>query len=62
MVTAVLSEQDGQTTLNATVLYPSREVRDLVLQSGMEHGAAVRYDKLEELPVAAEPVLGDTMA
>src|SRR5262245_31234514 len=40
VVTTVLAEQEGKTTLTATVLYPSREVRDIVLQSGMEHGAA----------------------
>src|SRR5438270_5490774 len=39
-VTAVLVEQGGKTTLTATVHYPSREVRDAVLQHGMEHGAA----------------------
>jgi uncharacterized protein YndB with AHSA1/START domain len=48
-VTAVFVEQGGKTTLTATVLYPSREVRDIVLQSGMEHGAAESYDKLAEL-------------
>jgi uncharacterized protein YndB with AHSA1/START domain len=48
-VTAVFTEQDGQTTLNATILYPSKEVRDAVIQSGMEHGAAESYDKLAEL-------------
>jgi uncharacterized protein YndB with AHSA1/START domain len=48
-VTAVFSEVGGKTTLNATVLYPSKEVRDLVIQSGMEHGAAESYDKLAEL-------------
>jgi uncharacterized protein YndB with AHSA1/START domain len=49
LVTTVLTEQDGQTTLVATILYPSREVRDAVLQSGMEHGAAESYDKLAEV-------------
>lgn len=49
LVTAVMTEQDGKTTLVATVLYPSREVRDIVLKSGMEHGAAESYDKLGEL-------------
>jgi len=34
---------------DATVLYPSREVRDAVIKSGMEHGAAETYDKLAEL-------------
>src|SRR5919109_507794 len=48
-VTAVLVEQGGKTTLTATVLYPSREVRDAILKSGMEHGAAESYDKLAEL-------------
>jgi uncharacterized protein YndB with AHSA1/START domain len=48
-VTAVFTEQDGETTLNATILYPSKEVRDAVIKSGMEHGAAESYDKLAEL-------------
>jgi uncharacterized protein YndB with AHSA1/START domain len=49
VVTSVLTEQDGKTTLTVTVLSPSREVRDAVIQSGMEHGAAESYDKLAEL-------------
>jgi uncharacterized protein YndB with AHSA1/START domain len=48
-VTGVFTEQAGKTTLTATVLYPSREVRDLVIKSGMEHGAAESYDKLAEM-------------
>ena len=53
-VTAVFVEQGGQTTLTATVLYPSKEVRDIVIQTGMEHGAAESYDKLAVLLVSAE--------
>jgi uncharacterized protein YndB with AHSA1/START domain len=53
LVTTVLVEQDGKTTLTATVLYPSQEVRDAVIQSGMEHGAAESYDKLAELLASA---------
>jgi uncharacterized protein YndB with AHSA1/START domain len=53
-VTAVFVEQEGKTTLTATVLYPSREVRDAVIKSGMEHGAAESYDKLGELLASAE--------
>jgi uncharacterized protein YndB with AHSA1/START domain len=49
VVTTVLTEQDGKTTLTATVRYKSREIRDAVIQSGMEHGAAESYDKLAEL-------------
>ena len=48
-VTAVFVEKGGKTTLTATVLYPSKEVRDAVIRSGMEHGAAESYDKLAEL-------------
>ncbi len=53
-VTAVFVEHDGKTTLTATVLYPSREIRDIVIQTGMEHGAAESYDKLAELLASTE--------
>jgi uncharacterized protein YndB with AHSA1/START domain len=53
-VTAMFVEQHGKTTLTATVLYPSQEVRDAVIKSGMEHGAAESYDKLAELLASAE--------
>jgi uncharacterized protein YndB with AHSA1/START domain len=58
-VTAVLVEVGGKTTLTATVLYPSKEIRDAVAQSGMEHGAAESYDKLAEL-LAATTTRGDS--
>ena len=48
-VTTVFAEQSGKTTMTATVLYHSKEVRDAVIQSGMEDGAAESYDKLAEL-------------
>jgi len=48
-VTSVLTEKDGRTTLTATVLYASKEVRDAIIQSGMEHGAAEIYDRLAEM-------------
>lgn len=49
VITTVLTEHDGKTTLTATALYESREVRDIVIESGMEHGAAETYDRLAEL-------------
>src|SRR5262245_31730431 len=49
VVTAVFTEENGKTRLTATVRYPSVEVRDAVLKSGMEHGAAISYDRLEEV-------------
>jgi uncharacterized protein YndB with AHSA1/START domain len=49
LVTYVLTEQAGKTTLTLTVLYESREARDAVLKSGMEKGVAMSYDRLEQL-------------
>jgi len=51
-VTAVFTEEGGRTTLRATVLYASKEVRDIVLASGMDHGAAECYDRLAEILAA----------
>jgi uncharacterized protein YndB with AHSA1/START domain len=52
VVTVALDEQDGKTTMTVTVRYPSKEVRDAVVNSGMEHGAAESYDKLAEMLAA----------
>ena len=49
VVTTLLVEEGGKTTLTATILAPSKEVRDAVIASGMEHGAAETYDRLAEL-------------
>ena len=49
LVTTDLTERDGKTTMTATTTYPSQEVRDAVIRSGMEHGAAESYDKLAEV-------------
>jgi len=49
VVTTEYTEEDGKTRLTATVRYPSREVRDMVIASGMSRGAAISYDRLEEL-------------
>src|SRR5262249_11769794 len=49
LATTVLAQRDGKTTLTSTLLFPSREVRDTVLKSGLEHGAAENYNKLAEL-------------
>jgi len=53
-VTTILVEQDGKTTLTATVLCESKEIRDGVIKSGMEDGAAETYDRLAELLATAE--------
>jgi len=49
LVTTVLVEDAGKTTLTGTIRYESQEIRDAVIKSGMEHGAAETYDKLAEL-------------
>ncbi len=49
IVTTVLTEEGGQTRLTATSQYPSKEVRDMVLSTGMERGAALSYDRLDEV-------------
>src|SRR5262249_24870300 len=46
LVTNLLSGNNGKTTLTSTIKFPSQEVRDVVLKSGLEHGAAEGYDKL----------------
>jgi uncharacterized protein YndB with AHSA1/START domain len=49
LVTNVLVELGGQTTLTLTLRFDTRETRDAVLKSGMESGVAVSYDRLEQL-------------
>ena len=49
VVTAELSDENGKTRLTATVRYPSKEVRDMVIASGMSTGAGISYDRLEDL-------------
>ena len=48
VTTVTFNEEDGRTTVTATTLYPTKEVRDIVLGSGMEDGAAESYDRLAE--------------
>lgn len=48
-VTGLLSAENGKTRLYATSKYPSKEIRDMVLQTGMEKGAAKSYDRLDDV-------------
>ena len=54
VVTSVLTEENGKTRLTATVEYPSQAVRDMVLSTGMEKGAALSYDRLEDVLAALQ--------
>jgi uncharacterized protein YndB with AHSA1/START domain len=49
VVTSELIEENGKTRLVATIEYPSRDVRDMVRSTGMERGAALSYDRLEDV-------------
>ena len=49
VVTAVFVEEGQKTRYTATVRYPSVEVRDMVFATGMEQGAGLSYDRLEDL-------------
>ena len=49
VVTAEFTEEQGKTRLTATVRYPSKEVRDMVMGTGMATGAGLSYDRLEDL-------------
>ncbi len=49
VVTAEFAAEDGRTRMTVTVSYPSREVRDAVVASGMAKGAAISYDRLADL-------------
>ena len=51
VVTATLTDENGKTRLNATSKYPSKQVRDMVLSTGMEQGAATSYDRLDEVAI-----------
>jgi uncharacterized protein YndB with AHSA1/START domain len=42
-------EADGVTTFTTLVQCPSKEVRDTIIESGMESGMQVSYDRLEAL-------------
>lgn len=52
VVTTVLTEEGGKTRMTVTASYPSKDVRDMVLETGMERGAAVSYDRLEVVTTA----------
>ena len=44
----IFEERDGRTTITSSAVFPSSEVRDAVLGSGMLEGAEETYDRLDE--------------
>ncbi|MGH8923411.1 MAG: SRPBCC family protein [Acidimicrobiia bacterium] len=47
-----LVEQDGRTTLTVLTTMPTKEGRDMILESGMEAGMQDAYDLLEEVAIS----------
>jgi uncharacterized protein YndB with AHSA1/START domain len=50
--TLTLAEEDGRTTLTVLVQAPSKEVRDAIIDSGMEVGMQDAMDLLEEVAIS----------
>nr|MBA2536799.1 SRPBCC domain-containing protein [Actinomycetota bacterium] len=50
--TATFTEADGRTTLTILVQAPSKEIRDAIIDSGMEAGMQDAMDLLEEVAVS----------
>ncbi len=49
LTTATFAEVDGRTALSLLTETPSREIRDAIMESGMEVGMQEQMDVLEEL-------------
>jgi uncharacterized protein YndB with AHSA1/START domain len=52
VITTTFTEANGKTTMKVLCRYDSKETRDIVLASGMEHGAAASYDAIERMLAA----------
>jgi uncharacterized protein YndB with AHSA1/START domain len=52
--TLTLTEVDGRTTLEVLVEAPSKEIRDAIIESGMEAGMQDALDLLEEVAVSLD--------
>ena len=50
--TMTLTEEGGRTTMNVLIDCPSPEVRDAIIESGMEAGMQDAYDLLEEVAIS----------
>lgn len=52
--TLTLIEEQGRTTMTVLIECPSKEVRDAIVESGMEAGLQDAYDLLEEVATSLE--------
>jgi uncharacterized protein YndB with AHSA1/START domain len=58
LVTTTFVEEREKTTVRIVVQYESKQTRDAVVASGMEHGAAESFDKLAEYLESAASTTG----
>ena len=49
LTTVTLTERNGRTLLTTVMRYVSKEARDGVLKSGMEHGLKASYNRLDSV-------------
>ena len=49
LVTVTFEEIDGRTTLTTVMELPSRDVRDMIVETGMEEGMQEAFDRLEQV-------------
>jgi len=54
LISQVLTEREGRTTITMTLRYESKEARDMVVKSGASSGMELGYARLEELLMAAQ--------
>jgi uncharacterized protein YndB with AHSA1/START domain len=47
--TLVFEEEGGRTTATITMAFPSEEIRDSALKSGMSDGMAMSYDRIDTI-------------
>jgi uncharacterized protein YndB with AHSA1/START domain len=47
-----LIDEGGKTRMSVNVRYESKAVRDMVMSTGMDKGAAISYDRLEDLVIS----------
>jgi uncharacterized protein YndB with AHSA1/START domain len=52
VITTTFTEHDGKTKMELVARYDSKQTRDIVLGSGMEHGAAASYNKIDDMLAA----------
>jgi uncharacterized protein YndB with AHSA1/START domain len=52
IVTNTFTEADGRTTLTILTVLESKEIRDIIVDSGMEVGVQEQMDLLEELAIS----------